>query len=476
MSRWSKENVYTSIKEVYKGDGTIQDGSCFEQLANESTTWFKQRKERAQQNNYLQTIVHSRYMPIFSKPIVREREASNELQAYFDVLDQSVDNAGTQRDLFMRRGGEIVSLLNRGFIVSDNYPTEYIEQFNPKEQLEKRIMPFFEWVEPDAVEADMIETDVFGKLTQFAYYFYIKSPEYNEDFKVMKIYNKEGIFLKTMMWEDSQGKPTEAKGEENKRYTTFDAAMPNDMYLKYGEIPVKTVRYTDNLAGNDILTTPNTLNIAKVCYSMYVRQSETEMTLAKNNLALLCYPGDESGDLDITNDNVLYFPTQGNSPFFLAPDLGAVSVSYDMTTKDIENLFRQEGRNYATGTVSQSGLSKEMDNIEVNNQLAFLSQELKNADEWIDLWFVRWLGKDNEYISTDAKYTTDYNKKDIEKHLKLLGALMDLGGDQVDEIVKLVLEDISEDVFENKKTFLDRAKEALLKWIPQKEIDLNSIE
>ena len=477
MSRWSNQNLYASIKEIYKGDGTVQDGSCFARLANESENWYKQRKERAQQNNYLQTIVHSRYMPIFSKPINRDRDCSKELEKYFEVLDQSVDNAGTNRDLFMRQVGEGVSLLNRKFITSDNYPEEYIDQFNPKEQLEKRIMPFFEGVDPDAVEEEMIETDVFGALTQFAYYFTKKSAEWDIDFKIMKIYNKNGITLKTMMWYDANGKPTEIKGEEAKRITEFDAVMPNDMYAKYGELPVRMVKYTDNLAGNKILTTPNTLNIAKTCYSIFVRQGETEMTLAKNNLALLCYPSDdEGGDVDTTNDNVLYFPTQGNSPFFLAPDLKAVEVSYDMTTKDIENLFRQEGRNYATGTVSQSGLSKEMDNIEVNNQLSFLSQELKAADEWIDLWFVRWLGKDSDYVSTDAKYPLDFNKKDIEKHLKLLGALMDLGGDQIDEITKAVLEDIVENTFENKKSLLKTLKEKIQKWIPQKEIDFNNIE
>jgi len=248
------------------------------------------------------------------------------------------------------------------------------------------------------------------------------------------------------------------------------------MYEKYGEIPVRIVKYTDNLSGNEILTTPNTLNIAKACFSMYVRQSETEMTLAKNNLALLCYPAKNGGNLDITNDNVLFFDSSSShSPFFLAPDLKAVEVSYNMTEKDIESIFRQEGRNYASGTVSASGLSKEMDNVEVNNQLSFLSQEIKNADEWIDLWFARWLEKDSDYKGTDAKYTIDYSKKDIEKHLKLLGALMDLGGDQIEPIVKAVLEDIAEDVFEGKKGTLETIKDALSSWIPNKEIDLNKV-
>jgi hypothetical protein len=462
---------------VYKGDGDIQTGECFEKLANESPTWFKQRKERAQQNNYLQAIVHSRYMPIYSKPINRDRKCSAELEKSFEVLDMSVDNGGTERDLFMRQGAEITSLLNRAFIVSDNYPIDVIGQFNTQEQLEKRIMPFFEWVEPDAVEEDYIETNVFGALTQFAYYFYIKSADYLVDFKVMKIYNKEGISLKTMMWLDKEGNPTETPGDDADRIKEFDKTMTNEMYLKYGELPVRTVKYTDNLAGNEILTTPNTLNIAKACYSIFIRQGETEMTLAKNNLALLVYPAEgETEGIDVSNDNVLFCPTQGNTPFYLAPDLKAIEVSYNMTEKDIENIFRQEGRNYATGTQSQSGLSKEMDNVEVNNQLSFLSQEMKNADEWIDLWFARWMGKENEYVSTDAKYTIDYSKKDIEKHLKLLGALMDLGGDQVDPIVKAVLEDIAEDAFENKKGVLEIIKEGILKMIPRKEVDLNSVE
>ncbi len=476
MSRWNNENIYKSIKEIYKGDGDIQTGNCFEMLANESETWFKQRKERAIQNNYLQAIVHSRYMPIFTKKIDRDRDCSTELEKYFDVLDKSVDNAGTNRDLFMRQGSEMTSLLNRAFITSDNLPAEEIAKYNPKEQIEKRIMPFFEWVEPDAVEKDYIETNVFGALTQFAYYFYIRSVKHKVDFKVMKIYNTTGIEIKTMMWMDADGNPTESQGEEGDRLKEFDDTMPNDMHEKYGELPVRMVKYTDNLAGNDILATPNTLPIAKACYSIFVRQGETEMTLAKNNLALLCYPDDGAGgDLDVSNDNVLYFPKEGNAPFFLAPDLKAIDTSYSMTEKDVENMFRQEGRNYATGTQSQSGLSKEMDNIEVNNQLSFLSQELKSADEWIDLWFARWLGKETEYVSTDAKYTIDFSKKDIEKQLKLLGALMDLGGDQVDEIVKVVLEDIAEDAFEGKKSLLTRVKDAIVSMIPKKEVDFDKV-
>ena len=471
---WTDNDIYSSIKEVYKGDGSIQTGSCLEPLAGESPAWFKQRKLRAQQNNYLQTIVHSRYMPIFTSPIQQVRKCSTQLGRYYEVLDVSVDNAGTERDLFMRNGAEITALLNRAFIVSDNYPLSDIEQYNTEEQLKKRVMPFFNWVQPDAVAVEYTETDVFGSLTQFAYYFYLKSINYGMDFKVMKVYSTEGIEIKTMMWIGKDGKPTDEEGEEAERIKEFDSFMPNDMYEKYGELPVRMVKYTDNLNSNDILTTPNTLSIAKTCYCIYVRQSETEMTLAKNNLALLVMPGDDVEKVDTGNDTVLLCSPDGNVPFYLAPDLQAIDKSYMMTEKDIENMYRQEGQHYATGTASQSGLSKEMDNIIVNNQLSFLSQELKFADEWIDLWFARWLGKEKELQSTTALYPLSFNKRDIAQHLETLGALLDVGGNEIDEVKKIVLQDIAEEAFKGKKPVLDAIKEVINKWIPSKEVDFNA--
>ena len=95
---WSNEGIYNTIEMLYRGDGSIQTGECFSKLANESNNWYKQRKQRTQQNNYLQMIVQNRYMPIFGRIVEREIEATPNLQSNIEILNKSVDNAGTDRD------------------------------------------------------------------------------------------------------------------------------------------------------------------------------------------------------------------------------------------------------------------------------------------------------------------------------------------------------------------------------------------
>ncbi|MCP4985136.1 MAG: hypothetical protein GY928_03410, partial [Colwellia sp.] len=264
------------------------------------------------------------------------------------------------------------------------------------------------------------------------------------------------------------------------RLTVLDKSVSYNYWDMYKEIPVKTVKYTDNLSAGEILTTPNTLAIAKICYCLFVRQSETEMTLAKNNMSMLTLPlaqGDSPEKVDTANDTYLRCSIEGNVPFFLAPDITPVTISKELTKDDIENMFRQEGMNYATGTTAQSGLSKEMDNQQNNTKLSFLAMEMKKADEWLDLWFARFMALDTSYTSTDAMYKLDYNAIDIENQVKLLGTLLEVGGDEIEEVRKEVLNKLSEVAFKKTDpTLLGNIKKAILNWMPAKEVDFNTIE
>lgn len=467
---WSDSGIYNTIKMIYRGDGCIQDGSCFERLASETDKWLIQRQQRAQQNNYMQTIIQNRYIPIFGQPTIRERECSKELESYYDILDKSVDNMGTNRDLFMRQGAEGGALFNREWCVIDDYSSADYENISLEQQKARRVFPFFRWVDSSCVDFEALKTDVFGNIVQFSFFYYVYDEDYGCNMRLRKTYTTEGIIISTLMYQSNvlKNKISE-KGIERNRITKYDSFTPYpvDFYGLYGELPIYTLKYTDNLSAGEYKITPNTITIAKFAYSLFCRQSETEMTLAKNNMSLLVVPCERLSDVDVGNDNTLQAPVQGNMPAFLAPALEAIEKSYMMTEKDIESIFRQESLNYTTGTVSQSGLSKEMDNIATNNKLSFFAYELKMCDEWIDLWFARWIGKEKELKSTTAYYKLDYSPTDIEKQIKLLGFLMEVGGDEIEEVRKEVLNDLVMHAFPlRKKSMIDSLLKEIKSWVP----------
>jgi len=480
---WDDNNLYTSIETVYKGDGAIQNGDCLERLADESDSWLQQRKQRSQSNNYMQMIVQNRYMQIFTAPIYREREATPEVKSYLEVFDKSVDNMGTERDLFMRQGAEITALMGRGFLFMNNYPEEQINTLNRQQQKEQRVLPYAKWVSPKNIDSKSIKKDAFGRLVEIGYFYYAEAPELGL-IKVADLYTKTGIETYTLVKKDGdeiiEYDSIKEALEDEERLTDLDKSVIYNYWELYKEIPVRVVKYTDNLSGNETLTTPNTLSIAKTCYCIYVRQSETEMTLSKNNMAILVLPmsaGEKPEKVDTANDTYLRCSPEGNTPYFLAPDLTAVDVSKGLTKEDVENMFKQEGMNYATGTTAQSGLSKEMDNQQNNTKLSFLALELKKADEWLDLWFTRFMLLETSYTSTDAMYKLDYNAIDVENQVKLLGTLLDVGGDEIDEVRKEVVSKLSEVAF--KKTdpsIFKTIKQAILNWIPAGEVNLNNVE
>ncbi len=481
--QWDDDNLFESIETVYKGDGVIQDGSCLDRLAGESDAWYEQRKQRSQSNNYMQNLVQNRYMSIFAAPIHRDREATDELKNFFNTFDLSVDNTGTSRDLFMRQGAETTSLMGRAFLFMNNYAESEINSLNRLQQREQRVMPFGKWVSPRNIDPTSIKTDNFGRMVEIGYFYYMEAAEYGL-IKMADLYTKTGIETITMIAK-TKGEIVEfdtikeALASED-RLTVLDKSVSYNYWDMYKEIPVKTVKYTDNLSAGEILTTPNTLAIAKICYCLFVRQSETEMTLAKNNMSMLTLPlaqGDKPEKVDTANDTYLRCSTEGNVPFFLAPDITPVTISQQLTKEDIENMFRQEGANYATGTMAQSGLSKEMDNQQNNTKLSFLAMEMKKADEWLDLWFARFMNLETSYTSTDAMYKLDYNAIDIENQIKLLGTLLDVGGDEIDEVRKEVLSKLSDEAF--KKTdpsIIKKIKDAILNSVRKPEVDFNTIE
>jgi hypothetical protein len=404
--------------------------------------FYDTRREISSYKNYMKPICNAIIEPVFIREVERdvEDDRENEIENLFTEFLTDVDNCGTPMQDFSQLVISTAVRAGVSFVVMDNF-SQGDQPQTYKEALEKRAYPYVFQRKAQCVEKFRLSK--FGKLDMIMFrerrlYEIKNGVEYYKEYAVE--YDNENITVYLI---------------DNGVYTVVDM-MSHGLDV----IPVIPVYTVPRREPNQLLVDPPMYDLAKMCWSIYNKDSEIRDLERANGFSVLCIQSAKAGNFSVGPNNVLIIsPDVTNMPQYISPNPSVLSTLLE-NNKDLrEELYRVAEQTGVIGVQSaKSGIAKEWDFRAQESLLKIVSKAATTLEYAISDMFKLYTKESYNYtvhypyeFAPDA----DYNKLDMYrtaikelsppdemKKLLLDKSAHILFSDESEETMQKVLDDI----------------------------------
>jgi hypothetical protein len=208
-----------------------------------------------------------------------------------------------------------------------------------------------------------------------------------------------------------------------------------------GRVPLVVTRFeapeeddhSNELAGVGFMT-----DFARINRMIANKTSEVDSFLSKNMLQILTVSisymaqmGEDSDqEIALGDGSMLQYPTDGQAPQFIAPDVSGATQAFEHITMLRWELFRiatQKDIRAQAGVTGESGISKMVDFEEQNAVLSALADSMQVAEQSVtDLWFA-WQGQETAE-GEEIDYPDNYNLRSLIEDMEIATQVSTLYG------------------------------------------------
>ncbi len=392
--RYTNEE-YQFLLDAYTGNGGFKDGSYLIRHPRETDEKYQIRKKLAYYPNFVKKIVEVSISHIFKKPISRESDRQ-EINQFWN----NADGNGSYIDSVMRRYAKFATVLGTVFLIVDRKPIQAMTRADELSNL-----PYIVVRLPSAVVDYSIDQN--GNLEWIVFSESITSKRFREygvrvD-KIFRYFDKENFVI-------FQGSSIESAVEISKGQHNL------------GIVPVVPLTVSD-LDLNDIFADSKIFEIAKINHRIYNALSELDEILRNQTFPILTLPVSnvaldrkQYDNLILSTENaILYDPSSGGKPDFIAPPTGPTEAYERRIELMIDYIYRLASFEF-TGGVSKSGVAMAFDFQETNRTLANIARSIEDAEEKIVDIIGRWF--DIDVRKTVVEYPKDFSVLDFQQEVK----------------------------------------------------------
>lgn len=468
--RWNK---YDLLYNAYFGLGGFYDGTALYKSQVEVDDQYLERRATTSYRNFLRQIIDATYLPVFATGATRKTEVNGILDEKGDFAPlwnaflDNTDNRHTGIQKFTKKIVRHARILGVSFMIVDNFKEKQVPLLS-QTALANRAFPYCYMRLPQQVEPKNTKIDEFNCIEKICFR---EAPEQEIDPKTKQrvLAPRWKLWTKTYsvkLRKTDEGELIEIPG------TKFEHGLE--------EVPVIAIMSSEVEEGT-ILPHPDFYSIARTNLDIYNIDSAQMRAIRANMFPILCLP--MTKDNDPSNKqavNVLqgfYLPADTpdatyKSPMYLAPSTAPFDAVAQMTKDLINYLYKQAGQQGVVGVEkASSGVAKAYDFQAQEFVLMETAKMAKVCEEEIARIFQKYVI--SEKFTYTVFYEDNFSPTGTAETLKLYADYMDLQpgtsgralaleqvtrmvfDDLDDEIVQPIIDEIRENLIEEKKNKQD---------------------
>jgi hypothetical protein len=424
------QNPYVFMSHAYYGGGGFRDGTYL--VPHTREMFYAKRRQISYYKNFTKPVLRAMVDPVFNEPVTREVSGDNELWQGFM---EDVDLNKTILQKFTEETVNKARLHGVTFIVMDNFSDKEQPQ-SMEEAKKKRAYPYMYIRTADTVKD--YEIDRYGRLISITFReMDVKTPKENgQGYEVEEQYRR---------WTSTSVETLTYKSDGSVQVISTTA-------LTIGMLPVIPVYSVTRPDLSVLLVDPPLFDLARLNATIFNLDTEIRWLERQQAFSFLYLPGDNPGDLTISESNVLWVPK--DSPFapgFASPPMdihnGLIAAMADL----VEHFYRLAEQSGVVGVMRQlSGVSKEWDFRALESILKMSSTMAVSIEKNIT---TLWNAYTNQSVEVDSDYPWDFGPVSAAEELKTYESVKDVKSDQFKmEIEKkqarLLLSDIETEDFD----------------------------
>jgi hypothetical protein len=437
---------YTLLKESYIGGFTYQNTTNLDRFSNEPVDVYANRLKRSVPVNYVEPLVNEIITAIFSQEIVRNSEIKID-KINKPLLDLFIRNVGFDVSLpdFIKNCGRQSLLYTTGVLIDGVENKTETQTTNINEILNNRLLP---------------TVKLFTPKTILNFSFSDKLDWVILDCSYCDIINDEFITVEKIVMYDKERWVVNANGVETEGYHNLG-------YVPFRFNTIKDVE-------GDKISHSIFESIALCQKKIYNYLSLVDQAFYTGIFTYLLFEDSESSryliddNKDINNyakrpfsivDNVIVYPFGAKQPAMLRNDFADTEKIHSSIDIQQRMIYRQLSKFLDNNTsYNQSGVSKEIDEKNQNNNITVTSKQLEDAENWILKTFFDYMQIKFD-DSFKSLYPVDFNVKAIEDSINASLQMMSLysTNEKTRKFIKkqLLNEVYSNDMSENDKKELN---------------------
>lgn len=388
----------TFLQDAYTGLNGFADGYYLIPHTRESDAKYLNRQRLAVYPNFVRKIVDV-YMGFLWR-----QSPAREVDDLYGRFMLDADGCGTGLNALLTNYQRLAMLLGTVYIIVDKPQQQgrtMADQKNP--YLVLRMPSQLVDIQKDGIGC--MESVTFSEMID------------NEI--VYRMYNRTEWRLSR----DIQGKEIISQGEHN-----------------LGQVPVVSLHISHPLSNCDNKSQSWVYDLAVLNWDLYNLRSELRELFRAQTFSILSLPVVDNNerehlkDMTISTENALLFnPTGGGKPDFIAPAADPVKLYMDMIAATIVDIYRVANLEFVGG-IQQSGVALSFHFQEANSSLRNMSALCNTAELQIAKLVYLWQG---QTFTGNITYANDFNLTDLQQ---AIGTAMDsitLGlGAEFDKAVK----------------------------------------
>lgn len=388
----------TFLQDAYTGLNGYAIGNYLVPHTRESPAKFLNRQQLAVYPNFVRKIVD------VYRGFLWRQAPSREVGTLYAGFMADADGLGTPIDALLASYQRLAMLLGTVYVIVDK----------PQQQgrtLAGQRMPYLVLRLPGQLVS--MERDETGKMVSATF------SEFADGEPVYRTYTQTGWRLA----KDSGGKDIIGQGGHN-----------------LGEVPVVPLHVAPPLTPDAHKSQSWVYDLAVLNWDLYNLRSELRELFRAQTFSILSLPvidhieREAFKDLTISTENALLFnPTGGGTPGFIAPPADPVRLYMDMIAATVADIYRVANLEFVGG-VQQSGVALSFHFQEANSNLRGMADCCNTAELAIARLVHLWQG---QTFTGTISYANDFNLTDLQQALATTMDAVTLGmGAEFDKAIK----------------------------------------